>query len=96
MAIGGLGHQRLAGDDAAGAGAVVDHHGLAEALRDAACHRARGEVRDAAGGEGDEHADRAVGPPGRLRAGRADDWQRERGAEEETAAHHEAAQSAGT
>ena len=58
----------LGGDDAAGAGPVVDHELLAEALLQLLGHQARGDVGDAARPVGHDDADRTVGIPGlRLR-----------------------------
>ena len=64
VAIGtGLRHP-LRGDDAAGAGPVVDHHRLAQRARHGLAHGARREVGDAAGAERHDQRDRSLGKTG--------------------------------
>jgi hypothetical protein len=55
-------HQHFGGDVAAGADAVLDHEGLAEALRQQLRNQARIEIEPAAGREADQNAHR----PGRI------------------------------
>jgi len=47
---------RFRGEDAAGAGAVLDHHGLAKRLGHALAHAPREHVGHAAGGRRHQHA----------------------------------------
>jgi hypothetical protein len=54
----------LGGDIAGRAGAVLDHHGLAEPRCDALGQHARGGVGAAARREADHEAHRALGAPG--------------------------------
>ena len=98
MTIGRCAPDLLPGNDAAGPGAVVDHHGLAQPFGDAAGDGASRQVRDAAGGEGYDHADRPALRPCALGARRTQDRQGKGGAEQGAAVQraHAAAQSAAT
>ena len=61
VAVGRRLRQRFRGDDAAGAGAVLDHDRLAPALRQFVAERARHDVDRAAGRIWHQDADRARG-----------------------------------
>ena len=61
VAVGGRGHQCLQADDAVGAGAVVDHHLLADALSELLPDDAAHEIHAAARWKGHDHADGFVG-----------------------------------
>ena len=64
VAVGGrLRHQRGA-DGRAGAGLVLDDHGLAQPLGQRGRDQPRGDVAGAAGREGDDQSQRACGPGG--------------------------------
>jgi hypothetical protein len=61
VAIGARVHHDLAGDDPAGARAIVHHDLLARIFRHLSANQAREHVGLTAGGEGDEDADRFCG-----------------------------------
>ena len=77
VAVGRGGRDRLGGDDAAGAGPVLDHHLLLEPDRQLVGHDAHADVGDAAGAIGHDELDRAAGIVG-LGAGRRGRWRRQR------------------
>jgi hypothetical protein len=64
VAVGAGAGRGLRGDEAVGAGAVLDDDGLAKALGQRLGEDARGDVRGAAGGNGGDEADGAVGVGG--------------------------------
>ena len=72
-----LGHG-VDAERAAGAGAVLDHHGLAERLGELLADEARADIGDAAGRERHDDADGAAGP-GLGRRGRGEQRARARG-----------------
>ena len=68
VAVGRRANQGLGADTAAGADAVLDHHGLAQQLAHFLADQAGGDVGIAAGG-GHDQRDRALGIRGPCRLG---------------------------
>jgi hypothetical protein len=88
IAVGRRAHHEFGAEVAAGAGLVVDHELLLEALGELLRHGARQDVGGAAGGEGHHHLDRPGRIGRRLRPGEGGQQRTERhGAEQGSALH---------